>query len=150
MSLPGESQGWGRLVGCFGVAQSQTRLKRLSSSSSRQRKENRRPSGMHSALTLSGWVFPSFLSRVPFQYQELSRAENSEFQPANQTDSRPSLQMQPSVPIWFRKLGGILAVGLEPCHPLHLTPGCLSPQRGPSPIRDPWFPGRSDCVPSLC
>ena len=33
--LPGESQGWGSLVGCvYGVAQSQTRLKRLSSSSS--------------------------------------------------------------------------------------------------------------------
>ena len=33
--LPGESQGWGRLVGCvYGVAQSRTRLKRLSSSSS--------------------------------------------------------------------------------------------------------------------
>ena len=33
--LPGESQGWGSLVGCrLWVAQSQTRLKRLSSSSS--------------------------------------------------------------------------------------------------------------------
>ena len=33
--LPGESQGWGSLVGClFGVAQSRTPLKRLSSSSS--------------------------------------------------------------------------------------------------------------------
>ena len=33
--LPGESQGWGSLVGCrLGVAQSQTRLNRLSSSSS--------------------------------------------------------------------------------------------------------------------
>ena len=32
--LPGESQGWGSLVGCrHGVAQSRTRLKRLSSSS---------------------------------------------------------------------------------------------------------------------
>ena len=32
--LPGESQGWGSLVGCcHGVAQSQTRLKRLRSSS---------------------------------------------------------------------------------------------------------------------
>ena len=35
--LPGESQGWGSLVGCrlvYGVTQSRTRLKRLSSSSS--------------------------------------------------------------------------------------------------------------------
>ena len=32
--LPGESQGWGSLVGSHGVAQSQTRLKWLSSSSS--------------------------------------------------------------------------------------------------------------------
>ena len=33
--LPGESQGWGSLMGCFyGVTQSQTQLKRLSSSSS--------------------------------------------------------------------------------------------------------------------
>ena len=33
--LPGESQGWGSLMGCcHGVAQSRTRLKRLSSSSS--------------------------------------------------------------------------------------------------------------------
>ena len=33
--LPGESQGWGSLVGChYGVAQSRTRLKRLSNSSS--------------------------------------------------------------------------------------------------------------------
>ena len=29
--LPAESQGWGSLVGCYGVAQSQTRLKWLSS-----------------------------------------------------------------------------------------------------------------------
>ena len=35
--LPGEFQGWGSLVGCrLGVAQSRTRLKRLSSSSSRR------------------------------------------------------------------------------------------------------------------
>ena len=34
--LPGESQGWRGLVGCrYGVAQSRTRLKRLSSSSSK-------------------------------------------------------------------------------------------------------------------
>ena len=33
--LPGESQGWGSLVGCYWVAQSRTRLKWLSSSSSR-------------------------------------------------------------------------------------------------------------------
>ena len=32
--LPGESQGWGSLVGCHLVTQSQTRLKQLSSSSS--------------------------------------------------------------------------------------------------------------------
>ena len=30
--LPGESQGWGSLVGCYWVTQSRTRLKRLSSS----------------------------------------------------------------------------------------------------------------------
>ena len=33
--LPGESQGQGSLVGCYGVTQSQTRLKQLSNSSSR-------------------------------------------------------------------------------------------------------------------
>ena len=31
--LPGESQGWGSLVGCYGVTQGRTRLKRLSKSS---------------------------------------------------------------------------------------------------------------------
>ena len=82
---------------------------------------------MHSALTLSGQVFPSFLSRVPFRHQELSRAENSEFRPANRAARRPSLQMQPSVSIWFRKLGGVLAVGPEPCRPLQLTPAAASP-----------------------
>ena len=38
MFLPGESQGWGNLVGAVsGVAQSQTRLKQLSSSSSKHK-----------------------------------------------------------------------------------------------------------------
>ena len=48
--LPGESQGWGRLVGCvYGVTQSRPRLKRLSSSSNAERR------GKKAHLPASPW-----------------------------------------------------------------------------------------------
>ena len=55
--LPGESQGWRSLVGCcLWVAQSQTRLKRLSSSSLRISSSYREPLGER----LTRWLKPSY------------------------------------------------------------------------------------------
>ena len=62
--LPGESQGWGSLVAAaYGVTQSRTRLKRLSSSSSSSLEE---PSSLAKWLTFeypvpSAWNDPSYL-----------------------------------------------------------------------------------------
>ena len=63
--LPGESQGWGSLVGCvYGVTQSRTRLKWLSSSSRVPRLN-----------VIWGYVFVCFQMRLAFELIQISKVD---------------------------------------------------------------------------
>ena len=66
--LPGESQGWGSLVAAvYGVTQSRTRLKWLSSSSSRPPSPSPTPGVHPNSCALSQWCHPAISSSViPF------------------------------------------------------------------------------------
>ena len=73
--FPGESQGRRSLVGCHGVTQSRTRLKRLSSSSSRQHIKKQRHyfvnKGVSSVRSKKYWfgpkvrIFPLHVTEIP-------------------------------------------------------------------------------------
>ena len=55
--LPGESQWWGSLVGCiYGVSQSRTRLKRLSSSSSSRQNNGRLVTDIPAGTGKQNWL----------------------------------------------------------------------------------------------